>query len=78
MVNPFADGGLRVVGLGFKKLLVFVSGDEEMRDRGVEYVEQAKNSGCGGDVELVEYKGEGHCFALFNRECDHSKDFISR
>ncbi|GJY75606.1 2-hydroxyisoflavanone dehydratase-like protein, partial [Tanacetum coccineum] len=48
MVNPFADGGLRV------------------------------NSDCGGDVELVEYKGEGHCFVLFDRECDHSKDFINR
>ncbi|PWA66577.1 2-hydroxyisoflavanone dehydratase [Artemisia annua] len=79
MMNPFVDGAPRIAGLGVRKLLVLVSSDnDEMFDRGVDYVEQVKNSGWGGDVELVEYKGDGHCFNLFNPDCDDSEDFISR
>nr|XP_043625164.1 2-hydroxyisoflavanone dehydratase-like [Erigeron canadensis] len=78
VVNPWAEGAPAISGLGFKRMLVVVAEKDEMRDRGVEFVEFVKNSKWDGVVELVEYESEGHCFNLFNPDCDNSKDFINR
>ncbi|CAI9104363.1 OLC1v1003019C1 [Oldenlandia corymbosa var. corymbosa] len=50
--------------LACKKVLVFVGGEDVLKDRGWYYKESLERSGWNGDVEVVEVEGEGHVFHL--------------
>lgn len=69
-MNPGKDS--RVSNLGCKRVLVFVAGEDPMKERGVYYYETLKKSGWNGEVEMIETKGEGHVFHLFNPTCHNA------
>lgn len=78
LINPLAPGAPNLATLGCPKMLVFVAGKDDLRDRGIWYYEAVKESGWKGDVELVQYEGEEHCFQIYHPETENSKDLIGR
>ncbi|MED6157151.1 hypothetical protein PIB30_020652 [Stylosanthes scabra] len=78
LINPLAPGAASLKDLGCPKILIFVAGKDELRDRGVWYCDAVKKSGWNGDVELIEVEGEEHCFQIYHPETDNSKNMISR
>lgn len=78
LINPLAPGAPSLSNLGCPKVLSFVAGKDELRDRGVWYYDALKKSGWKGDVELIEFDGEEHCFQIYHPETDNSKNMISR
>ncbi|KAJ4844753.1 hypothetical protein Tsubulata_003449 [Turnera subulata] len=69
-INPAScdAGRLELSKLGCSRVLVFVAGNDWLRDRGLSYYEALKGSGYSGVVDLVETEGEEHVFHLFNPE----------
>ncbi|KAG5526491.1 hypothetical protein RHGRI_032685 [Rhododendron griersonianum] len=51
-------------GIGCDRMLVFVAEKDHLCGPGKAYYENLKKSGWKGKVELVENKGEEHCFHL--------------
>lgn len=78
MVNPWVDGGPSLAGLAFSRMLVCVSEKDELRERGLKYVECVKGSGWKGEVEVIDIEGEDHCFFLFNPGTDKAKHLVKR
>ncbi|KAK4266375.1 hypothetical protein QN277_027311 [Acacia crassicarpa] len=72
-INPTAEGAPSLASIGCSKLLVFVCGKDQLRDRGALYYEAVKNSGWNGEVE-----GEDHCFHIFTPETDNAKRVFDR
>ncbi|KAH9695648.1 putative carboxylesterase 12 [Citrus sinensis] len=68
LINPFV--GSTLANLGCKRVQVHVAEKDLMRDRGWFYYEKLKESGWGGEAEIVESKGEPHIFYLLNPTCD--------
>lgn len=64
LINPGFDP--RLSSLGCKRVLLFVAEKDGLRERGWYYKEVLGKSGWGGTVEVMETKGEGHVFHLFN------------
>ncbi|KAK4429028.1 putative carboxylesterase 13 [Sesamum alatum] len=64
MINPVAEGGPSLSGLGCRRVLVTVSEKDMLRDRGRVYFEALRRSGWPGVAEKHEAEGEGHCFHL--------------
>ncbi|OVA15783.1 Alpha/beta hydrolase fold-3 [Macleaya cordata] len=65
--NPAAVGAPSLSGLGCAWVLVCVTGEDGLRDRGVLYYETLGRSGWDGDkMEIMETKGKGHIFHLFD------------
>ncbi|KAL2460230.1 putative carboxylesterase [Abeliophyllum distichum] len=62
LVNPVMDPKLSK--LGCKRVLIFVSGNDFLRDRGWYYKEALYKSGWTGNANVVEAKGEDHVFNL--------------
>lgn len=75
-LNPAIDPDLSKMGCA--KVLVFVAEKDWLRDRGVTYSETLRKSGWGGAVELVESKGEDHCFHLFNGESEEAGQLMKK
>ncbi|ONH91532.1 hypothetical protein PRUPE_8G121700 [Prunus persica] len=70
LINPAKDQKLGK--LGCEKVLVCVAEKDVLKDRGWHYSEILKKSGWNGAVEVIEAKGEGHVFHLFNPICDNA------
>ncbi|CAL9022250.1 unnamed protein product [Prunus brigantina] len=70
LINPAKDPKLGK--LGCEKVLVCVAEKDGLKDRGWHYSEILKKSGWNGAVEVIEAKGEGHVFHLFNPICDNA------
>ncbi|GMH02702.1 hypothetical protein Nepgr_004541 [Nepenthes gracilis] len=64
LVNPSFDPRLKL--MGSKKVLIFVADKDSLRGVGFYYKEVLDKSGWAGAAEVVEAKGEGHVFHLFN------------
>ncbi|KAI9115004.1 hypothetical protein K1719_014017 [Acacia pycnantha] len=77
-INPTAEGAPSLAGMGCSKLLVYVCGKDQVRDRGALYYEAVKNSGWNGEVELFEVEGEDHCFHILNPEIDNANKVFNR
>ncbi|XP_015874242.3 probable carboxylesterase 12 [Ziziphus jujuba] len=76
LINPEKDPSLGRLGCG--KVLVCVAEKDFLKDRGLYYGELLKKTGWGGDVELMETKGEEHVFHLFNSDCDEAIAMLNR
>ncbi|PQQ04379.1 putative carboxylesterase 12 [Prunus yedoensis var. nudiflora] len=70
LINPAKDPKLGK--LGCEKVLVCVAEKDGLKDRGRHYSEILKKSGWNGAVEVIEAKGEGHVFHLYNPICDNA------
>ncbi|KAI3525406.1 hypothetical protein L1887_04175 [Cichorium endivia] len=70
LINPGMDP--RIAGMGCSKILVCVGGNDFIRGRGWYYKDVVQKSGWKGDLEVVEDKGEGHVFFLFNPSCENA------
>ncbi|KAL1811970.1 hypothetical protein ACET3Z_022035 [Daucus carota] len=68
-LNPAADPGL-LARLGCDKVLVCTAENDGLRTRGWSYYEALKRSEWKGEVEIVETKGMGHVFHLFDPHCE--------
>nr|POE75958.1 2-hydroxyisoflavanone dehydratase [Quercus suber] len=68
VVNPEGPGAPSLAGLGCNRMLVRVAGNDQLRDRGIWYVDMARKSGWKGEVELFEVDGEDHVFHIHNIE----------
>lgn len=73
-INPVAEGGARLAGLGCRRVLVTVSEKDLLRDRGRLYFEGLGRSGWMGTVEIHEAEGEGHCFHLQDLTREKAKE----
>ncbi|CAJ1977246.1 unnamed protein product [Sphenostylis stenocarpa] len=78
LINPLAGGAPSLASLGCSKMLIFVAGKDDLRDRGIWYYDAFKESGWKGDVELVEVEGKEHCFQIYHPETENSKNMITR
>ncbi|CAN6268777.1 unnamed protein product [Urochloa humidicola] len=63
-INPLADGAPALRALPCRRVLVCLAEEDVLRDRGRAYCEALRASGWGGEVEIVEAAGQGHCFHL--------------
>ncbi|XP_057981678.1 2-hydroxyisoflavanone dehydratase-like [Malania oleifera] len=63
-LNPGADPNLG--RMGCERVKVYVAEKDGLIERGVGYCETVGKSAWRGRVELVETKGQDHCFHLFN------------
>jgi acetyl esterase/lipase len=59
-------------------VLVFVAENDLLKDRGWYYKELLEKIGWGGVVEVIETKGEGHVFHLFNPKCDNALSLFNQ
>ncbi|RDX84284.1 2-hydroxyisoflavanone dehydratase, partial [Mucuna pruriens] len=78
LINPLAPGAPSLGTIGCPKMLIFVAGKDDLRDRGIWYYDAVKESGWRGDVELVLVDGEEHCFQIYHPQTDNSKTMITR
>ncbi|MED6111626.1 hypothetical protein PIB30_053923 [Stylosanthes scabra] len=76
LINPEKDPNLGKMGC--QRVVVFVAENDLLADRGWYYKECLEKSGWGGVVEVVEAKGEGHVFHLFNPKSENALSFLSR
>lgn len=58
--------------LGCEKVLIFVAGNDHLRERGTSYFEELKRSGWKGTVEIEETEGEDHVFHLLKPDCENA------
>ncbi|KAI3834919.1 hypothetical protein MKW98_016032 [Papaver atlanticum] len=68
LVNPCKDPNLS--SLGCKRVLVFVAGEDLLRDRGWLYYETLRKSKWNGVVEIMESQGEDHVFNLLKPDSE--------
>ncbi|CAA2990127.1 Arylacetamide deacetylase [Olea europaea subsp. europaea] len=76
LINPSMD--LNLSKLGCKKVLIYVAEKDLLKDRGYYYKEALMNCGWGGDVDVVEVKGEGHVFSVFSPNSENAKAMFKR
>ncbi|KAE8721817.1 putative carboxylesterase 13 [Hibiscus syriacus] len=69
-INPIDDPSFG--NLGCNRVLVCVAEKDILKQRGLYYCEKLKQSGWGGEVELMEAKGEDHVFHLHNPNCENA------
>ncbi|KAJ6905971.1 hypothetical protein NC652_023656 [Populus alba x Populus x berolinensis] len=69
-INPAGAGGVELASLGCSRVLIFVAGNDGLRERGYSYYDALKKSGWSGVAEIEETEGEDHVFHLFNPDCD--------
>ncbi|XP_017256204.1 2-hydroxyisoflavanone dehydratase [Daucus carota subsp. sativus] len=70
-LNPAADPAL-LEKLACGKVLICTAENDILRPRGWSYFEALKESEWKGEVEIVETKGMGHVFHLFNPNCEEA------
>ncbi|KAH6758974.1 hypothetical protein C2S51_019209 [Perilla frutescens var. frutescens] len=73
-INPVAEGGPSLVGLGCWRVLVTVAEKDLLKDRGWLYFQVLSRSGWLGALEIDETEGEEHCFHLDNLESEKAKE----
>jgi acetyl esterase/lipase len=78
LINPLADDAPSLDTIGCPKMLIFVAGKDDLRDRGIWYYDAVKKSGWKGEVELVHVEGEEHCFQIYHPETQNSIDMVNR
>ncbi|XP_065850508.1 2-hydroxyisoflavanone dehydratase-like [Euphorbia lathyris] len=80
MINPASPTATTSLnGLGCSRVLVYVAGKDELRERGVWYLDLVRESGWKGEVEeLFEVEEEDHCFHVFNLLNPNSQIMIKR
>jgi len=64
--------------LGCKRVLVCVAENDLLKDRGWYYKELLEKSDYGGVVDVIETKGEGHVFHLFNPKSDNTLSLLKQ
>ncbi|CAN1776574.1 Probable carboxylesterase 2 [Linum perenne] len=77
-VNPVAEDGPGLVGLGCRRVLVCVAEKDVLRDRGWMYYQALGRSGWMGVVEMDECEDEGHGFHLYNLDSENAEILIKR
>ncbi|CAA0821690.1 Probable carboxylesterase 2 [Striga hermonthica] len=77
-INPMAEGGLGLAGLGCRRVLVSVAEKDILKDRGWHYFQVLSRSGWMGMIEIHEAQGERHVFHLNDSNCDNSKERMKR
>ncbi|KAH0460574.1 hypothetical protein IEQ34_011237 [Dendrobium chrysotoxum] len=78
MLNPWAEGAMSLAGLGCGRVLVTVGEMDLLLDRARVYTEKVKESGWGGDIELVVAEGESHGFFLLYPGNKKAEAFMER
>ncbi|CAI9764391.1 unnamed protein product [Fraxinus pennsylvanica] len=76
LINPSMD--LNLSKLGCKKVLIYVAEYDLLKERGYYYKESLMNCGWGGDVDIVEAKGENHVFSVFSPNGENGKAMFKR
>ncbi|XP_027347632.1 probable carboxylesterase 12 [Abrus precatorius] len=77
LINPAKDPNLGK--LACKRVLLCVAENDLLKDRGWYYKELVEKSGWQGVVEeVMEAKGEGHVFHLFNPTCENAVALLNR
>lgn len=71
-INPMIDNLNQMASLGCGKVLVCVAEKDLLKHRGLYYYEKLKQSGWGGEVELMEAPGEDHVFHLMKPGCENA------
>ncbi|KAK6135677.1 hypothetical protein DH2020_030580 [Rehmannia glutinosa] len=74
--NPAVEPNLS--GLGCERVLVFVGEMDDLKDRGWYYKETLSKSGWGGEIEVVEVKGEGHGFCVLNPNSENTLNMLKK
>lgn len=64
--------------IGCERVLVFVAEKDHLCELGKKYCEELKKSGWGGSVEMVENRGEEHCFHMEDLSGDNAVALIKR
>ncbi|WCJ42069.1 alpha/beta-Hydrolases superfamily protein [Euphorbia peplus] len=79
MINPASPAATTGLNeLGCSRILVYVAGKDELRERGVWYFDLVKKSGWKGEIELIEFEEEHHCFHASNPHTHNSKIMMKR
>ncbi|XP_061367140.1 probable carboxylesterase 12 [Gastrolobium bilobum] len=76
LFNPAKDPNLG--RLACTRVLVCVAENDLLKDRGWYYKESLEKSGWHGVVEVMEAKGEGHVFHLFNPNSNNALSLLNR
>ncbi|MFS7979692.1 putative carboxylesterase [Helianthus anomalus] len=75
-INPAMDPRL-LEKIVCGKVQVCVGGVDKYRERGLRYYEVLKESGWGGDVDIMESEGKGHVFHLTEPDCEEANKLIT-
>ncbi|KAF8114352.1 hypothetical protein N665_0039s0114 [Sinapis alba] len=79
VVDPWINVvGSDLSGLGCRRVLVMVAGEDVLAREGWVYAAALKKSGWGGKVEVMETKGEDHVFHLRNPNSDMAREVMRR
>ncbi|KAG8364271.1 hypothetical protein BUALT_Bualt19G0110900 [Buddleja alternifolia] len=73
-LNPAVDPRIR--RMAGRRVVFFVAEKDFLRERGKAYCEALRESEWKGEVEIFESEGEGHCFHLFDLNCDKAVAMI--
>ncbi|KAJ4844766.1 hypothetical protein Tsubulata_003468 [Turnera subulata] len=76
LFNPVLDP--KFAALGSARLLVFVAGNDILRDRGWLCFEELEKRGWKGKVEIMESEGEDHVFHLFNPTSENANRMLQK
>ncbi|KAI3866457.1 hypothetical protein MKX03_000550 [Papaver bracteatum] len=76
-INPFSFGAPSLSVLGCDRVLVCITEDDVLKDRGLLYYETLGKSGWDGRREIKETKGKDHVFHLFD-PCEESLELTKR
>lgn len=74
-MNPMAHPNI-MAGLICKKILIITGERDFLKQRGVLYYEALKKSGWSGEVEMVDFEGEGHVFHLLDPTCEKARTLM--
>ncbi|PKU87504.1 putative carboxylesterase 2 [Dendrobium catenatum] len=77
-INPAAEGAPSLATLGCRRVLVCIAELDLLRERGRVYYEKLKESGWEGEAELLESKGEDHCFFIIEPGSLKAEEFMER
>ncbi|XP_073125202.1 2-hydroxyisoflavanone dehydratase-like [Henckelia pumila] len=75
-VNPAVDP--RIGTMAGRRVLFCLAEKDWLRNRGMGYCEELKKSSWGGEVEVMESQGEGHCFHLFHPNTHNAVALMDR
>ncbi|XP_051136056.1 2-hydroxyisoflavanone dehydratase-like [Andrographis paniculata] len=73
-INPSLDPNIH--RLRATKLLLYVGGEDILRDRGILYVDTLRKSRWGGSIQFYEVPGEGHVFDILNPDKDKARRML--
>nr|XP_043627210.1 2-hydroxyisoflavanone dehydratase-like [Erigeron canadensis] len=70
-INPYVTGEFDV-GFVYKRLLIVVAEDDELRVEGIKYYDALKEKEWDGEVDFLQLDG-GHCFYLLDSTSEKAK-----